>query len=239
MRAGIIVQMNVASPVAAPRYQLKAKPYSSHTKLLKQFPAAGAGRRVLDVGCADGYVAEILAGRGFVVTGVDFPGTPHNDSFQFVGGDLDAGLPRLDETYDYIVCADVLEHLRDPLGMLRECRRHLVPGGFLIGSLPNSGHAYFRWNVLMGRFPRHDKGLFDRTHLQFYMWHGWVDLLARAGFRIDGLEVSGVPVGLALPSWEGSAAVQFLEWLSYRLACLWKTLFAYQFVVRARPERES
>jgi SAM-dependent methyltransferase len=231
--------MDVASPVAPPRYQFKAKPYSSHTMLLKQFPADGEGRRVLDVGCADGYVAEILAGRGFAVTGVDFPSTRHNDSFRFVGGDLDGGLPRLDEAYDYIICADVLEHLRDPLGMLRECRRHLAPGGVLIGSLPNSGHAYFRWNVLMGRFPRHDKGLFDRTHLQFYMRDGWVDLLTRAGFRVDHLEVSGVPVGLALPRWEGSAAVQFLEWLSHRLACLWKTLFAYQFVVRALPERES
>ena len=234
-----MVQMDVASPVAPARYQFKAKPYSSHTKLLDLFPSSGAGRRVLDVGCADGYLAEVLAGRGFAVTGVDFPGTPHNDSFQFVGGDLDAGLPSLDEAYDYILCADVLEHLRDPLGMLRECRQRLAPGGVLIASLPNSGHAYFRWNVLMGRFPRHDKGLFDRTHLQFYMWDGWVDLLARAGFRLESCEVSGVPVGLALPRWEDLAAVQFLEWVSYRLACLWKTLFAYQFIVRARPERES
>ena len=234
-----MVQMDVASPVAPARYQYKAKPYSSHTKVLNLFPAAGGGRRVLDVGCAEGYLAEVLAGRGFAVTGVDYPGTPHNGSFQFVGGDLDTGLPGLDGAYDYILCADVLEHLRNPVGMLRECRERLAPGGALIASLPNSGHAYFRWNVLMGRFPRHDKGLFDRTHLQFYMWAGWLDLLAHAGFRIDGFEVSGVPVGLALPRWEGSAAVVFLEWLSYRLACGWKTLFAYQFVVRARPEGES
>ena len=231
--------MNVASPIAPSRYQFKARPYSSHVLLLNQFSREGGGRRVLDVGCAEGYLAEILAGRGFAVTGVDLPGTPHNDSFQFVGGDLDAGLPSLDGAFDYILCADVLEHLRDPLGMLRECRSLLAPGGALIASLPNSGHAYFRWNVLMGRFPRHDKGLFDRTHLQFYMWDGWVDLLRQAGFQIEALQVSGVPVGLALPRWDESAVVRFLEWLSFRLACLRKTLFAYQFVVRARPERES
>ena len=231
--------MTVASATVPARYQFKERPYSSHILLLQEFPTAGAGRRVLDVGCAEGYLAEILAGRGYAVTGVDLPGTAHNDSFQFVAGDLDAGLPPLEGSFDYILCADVLEHLRDPLRMLRECRGLLAPGGALIASLPNSGHLYFRWNVLMGRFPRHDKGLFDRTHLQFYMWEGWVDLLARAGFGIESVRASGVPVGLALPRREGSAGVRFLEWLSFRLACLRKTLFAYQFIVRARREREA
>ena len=76
--------MNVASPIAPSRYQFKARPYSSHVLLLNQFAGTGGGRRVLDVGCAEGYLAEILAGRGFAVTGVDLPGTPHNDSFQLV-----------------------------------------------------------------------------------------------------------------------------------------------------------
>ena len=229
--------MTVASAMAPPQYAFKARPYGSHVLLLQEFPPRGEGCRVLDVGCAKGYLAEILAGRGFAVTGIDLPDTPHSDSFQFVGGDLDAGLPPVDGAFDFILCADVLEHLRNPLSMLRECRRLLAPEGVLIASLPNSGNAYFRWNVLLGRFPRHDKGLFDRTHLQFYTWDGWADLLAGAGFRVEGLRVSGVPVGLAWPQWDGSAAVQFLEWLSFRLARLRKTLFAYQFIVRARAER--
>ncbi|SRR5579883_18011 len=231
-----MIPMPVASTVAPSRYQFKARPYSSHLLLLAEFPANGNGRRVLDVGCAEGYLAEILAARGFAVTGVDLPGTPHGDSFQFVAGDLDAGLPAVNGPFDFILCADVLEHLRDPLGMLRQCRKLLAPGGALIASLPNSGHLYFRWNVLRGRFPRHDKGLFDRTHLQFYMWDGWTELLAGAGFRIERAQVSGVPVGLALPRWDDSAAVHFLEWLSFQSARLWKKLFAYQFIVRACAE---
>jgi len=234
-----MVPMSVASPVAPSRYQFKARAYSSHVLLLGEFPSEGKGRRVLDVGCAEGYLAEILAARGFEVTGVDLPGTAHGDSFQFVAGDLDAGLPPLEGDFDFILCADVLEHLRDPLGMLGECRQRLARGGALIASLPNSGHAYFRWNVLMGRFPRQDKGLFDRTHLQFFTWDGWQDLLARAGFRIERVQVSGVPVGLALARWDGSAGVAFLEWASFQMACLWRTLFAYQFIVRAGAERSE
>jgi len=229
--------MTAATVEAPAPYQFKPGPYSSHALLLREFPRQGAGRRVLDIGCAGGYLAEILAQRGFSVTGIDLPGTPHPSGIHFVAADLDRGLPVLDASFDYIVCADVLEHLRQPERLLSECRERLAPGGALIASLPNSGHAYFRGQVLMGRFPQHDRGLFDRTHVQFYMWHGWVDLLARAGFLIETLHCSGVPVGLALPKWEGSVWVRALERLSYESARVWKNLFAYQFIVRARAER--
>lgn len=233
----IMEPMTAVSVTATPRYRFKPRPYSSHILLLKEFGSRGEGRRVLDVGCAEGYLAEILAARGFAVTGVDLPGTPHPDSIEFAGADLDSGLPQLDETFDFILCADVLEHVRDPLRLLQECRERLAPGGALIASLPNSGHAYFRANVLLGRFPQHDRGLFDRTHLRFYMWEGWQRLLASAGFHVEAVRVSGVPVGLAMPQWEGSAGVAAMEWLSYQAARMWKTLFAYQFIVRARMER--
>ncbi|MGD0362405.1 MAG: hypothetical protein ABSC93_16130, partial [Bryobacteraceae bacterium] len=60
--------------VAATPYQLKGSPYSSHSLLLASLPSSGNGRRVLDVGCAGGYLGAILAGRGYCVTGVDSPG---------------------------------------------------------------------------------------------------------------------------------------------------------------------
>lgn len=231
-------RMAAASVPTLPRYRFKPRPHSSHLLVLEQFAARGEGRRVLDVGCAGGYISEILAARGFAVTGVDMAGTTFPESIHFVAADLDQGLPPLDGRFDFIICADVLEHLRDPLGMLQQCRERLAPGGALVASLPNSGNAYFRWHVVLGRFPQHDQGLFDRTHLRFYPWSGWVELLQHAGFRIEATQVSGVPVGLALPGWDGSLAVRTLEWMSYQMARIWKTLFAYQFVVRARVERE-
>jgi hypothetical protein len=87
--------------------------------------------------------------------------------------------------------------------------------------------------VLSGRFPQEPKGLFDRTHLHFYMWQGWRDLFTDAGFQVDSRKVSGIPVGLAAPKWDGSAAVRALEWLAHVAALVRPTLFAYQFVVTA------
>jgi SAM-dependent methyltransferase len=138
--------------------------------------------------------------------------------------------------FDYVVCADVLEHLRTPLEMLRECRALMTPDGTLVASLPNSGHAWFRWNVLSGRFPQEDRGLFDRTHLHFYTWDGWRDLFRRAGLKIEHVRPSAVPIDLVLPRWHRSMPVRVLERISFESARLWKNMFAYQFIVSARKE---
>jgi SAM-dependent methyltransferase len=220
------------------RYELKPGPYSSHSLLLAMLPRDGEGRRVLDVGCASGYLSEILESRGYRVTGVDSPGAAgarQLSSFEFVEADLDLGLPPLAGRFDFVICADVLEHLKDPGRLLRQLRGVLSEGGRLVASLPNSAHAYFRWNVMMGRFPAHDRGLFDRTHLHFYNWHGWVNLFAETGYHMESVQCSGVPAGLALPKWKDTAAVRCLEWLSYQTARCWKTMFAYQFIVLAAP----
>ena len=108
------------------------------------------------------------------------------------------------------------------------------PGGTLIASLPNSGNVYFRLNILAGRFPQDDKGLFDRTHVRFYMWRGWVDLLNSTGWSVSAVESSAIPVGLVMPpKWEHSGPVRLAERVCYGLAKVRKTLFAYQFVVTA------
>jgi len=217
-------------------YAYKASPYSSHTLLLDSLPAEGRGRRVLDIGCAAGYLAGLLAARGYQVVGIERPGG-HGDSFpenvELVEADLDRGLPPLRGKFSHAICGDIFEHLLDPAKLLKQVAAVLEPDGLLVASLPNSGNLYFRLTILFGRFPQDDKGLFDRTHVHFYMWKGWSELFAAAGFQVEQRRVSGIPVGLALPKWEGTAAVRAMEWLTYTAARLRPTLFAYQFVVTA------
>jgi SAM-dependent methyltransferase len=226
--------MIVAEPSHKTHYGFKGGEYGSHLLLMKRFPGPGGGKRVLDVGCAEGFLGAMIAERGYRVTGVDWPGTRHPDTIEFHGANLEDGLGTLGGGFDYIICADVLEHVRDPLRLLTECRERLAPGGTLIASLPNSGHWYFRANILMGRFPLDEKGLFDRTHLHFYMWDGWVELFQRAGLRIESVEPTTTPFGLALRSLDGTWVVRTMERVSYECARVWKRLFAYQFVVVAR-----
>lgn len=218
-------------------YQFKPSRYSSHMILLSKLPSHGDGRRVLDLGCGEGHLSKILSARGFLVIGVERKATPNfPPEVELVQADLDRGLPPLPGGFDFILCGDVLEHLRDPLSTLLELRLLLNPGGRLVASLPNSGHAYFRLTVLVGRFPAHDRGLFDRTHVRFYTWDGWRVLLHDAGFEVEQVAPTGTPIGLAFPRSEGSAAVRWLEWLSFKAARFWMRLFAYQFVVVARSK---
>jgi hypothetical protein len=64
-----------------------------------------------------------------------------------------------------------------------------------------------------------------------------VELFRRAGLRIETARPSGVPLGLAFPRWGDTAAVRAMERLSFESARVWKEMFAYQFIVRARAER--
>ncbi len=156
---------------------------------------------------------------------------------RLIEADLEHGLPELEEEYDHVICADILEHLRRPEAILHQIPRILKPGGRLVASLPNSGNVYFRANVVAGRFPQHDKGLFDRTHLHFYTWDGWRQLFLNTGWKITSVASSAIPVGLTVPPvYENSRAVHLAESVCYGLAQIRKTLFAYQFVVVAVRE---
>lgn len=224
---------------ASTHYSFKSSPYSSHSILLSRLPEPGNGRRILDVGCGNGYLAELLAGRGYDVTGIERPegvSRQFPDSVRFLPADLERGLPNLDR-YDVIICADILEHLRDPEGLLRRLKAHLAPNGYFLCSLPNSGNIHFRLTVLSGRFPKEDKGLFDRTHVQFLTWDGWCDLFAASGLAFTAVEPSGIPVGLRFPALESSLPIRVAERVCYYLARSWKQLFGYQFVVEARPTK--
>ncbi len=220
-------------------YQLKESPYSSHSVLMGLFPPTREGFTVLDVGCGNGYLGALLAKRGYRITGLERAGGYDRnfpESVELVEVDLEHGLPALQRNFDFVVCADILEHLRDPAKLLNQLRAVMRPGARLIASLPNSGNIYFRLNILLGRFPQEDKGLFDRTHLRFYMLDGWQKLLRENGFTIDTLSVTGIPVGLAVPKHAATAPVQVAERIGYELARLWRTMFAYQFVVTAASD---
>jgi 2-polyprenyl-6-hydroxyphenyl methylase/3-demethylubiquinone-9 3-methyltransferase len=96
------------------------------------------GKRVLDLGCAGGFMAEALAERGADVTGID----PAEDAIAAarahaeqvdhdIAYDIGVGeeLPYADAAFDAVVCVDVLEHVRDLPKVIHEIARVLTPEG--------------------------------------------------------------------------------------------------------------
>jgi len=133
------------------------------------------GQRVLELGTGPGTVTRILHSKGCKVTGVEMDPETLATCAPFCERTLQANLedplwasPLAGETFDAIICADVLEHLRDPRPVLNQLHSFLAPGGSVLMSLPNASHLTVVASLLGGRFPYQKNGLLDHTHLKFY-----------------------------------------------------------------------
>jgi 2-polyprenyl-3-methyl-5-hydroxy-6-metoxy-1,4-benzoquinol methylase len=70
--------------------------------------------------------------------------------------------------FEYIIFADVLEHLYDPWTVLRRASGLLAPGGKVIMSIPNVAHSAVVLEIMSGHFTYGPSGLLDDTHIRFF-----------------------------------------------------------------------
>ena len=149
------------------------------------------GTAVLELGSAGGYFTEFLASRAAAVDIVEIDERAAAQASAYarrtVVADLDGDrwLEALGPSrYDTIVCADVLEHLRDGARLVQRLRALLVPGGELVLSVPNVAHNAVIAGLCDDRFDYGGEGLLDPTHVRLYTWRSLARLLQDAGFRI-------------------------------------------------------
>jgi SAM-dependent methyltransferase len=223
--------------VADSPYQFKSSDtYSSHSVILR-LAANGDGRRLLDVGAAHGYLARELHSRGFQVTAIEASpvlaeeAAKHCDELLLL--DLDGPLPAFREPFDVMIFGDVLEHLKNPLAVLRQLAAGLKEGGAVIVSVAN---LYIRLSLLFGRFNYQDRGILDRTHLRFFTRKTFLELLMAAGMELEELIATPIPLTLVIPQRHQGALFAMLHAANAWLARSWQTLFGYQFVALARKK---
>ena len=235
------VDMDAHYPTAALTYQSKlSDPYSSHSVILARV-GEGKGRRLLDVGSAQGVLAQKFTDRGFDVTCIEgsaeLAALGRDKCHEMIVADLDKPLPQLKEPFDVIVYGDILEHLRNPMEVFRGFNRSLRPNGRVIVSVPNFAHVWVRLNLLVGRFEHADRGILDRTHLRFFTLHSFKRFLQEAGLESEEIVATPVPLLLLVPPrWHGGW-LWALHGLNAALARGWKNLFAYQFVAVTHPRK--
>jgi methionine biosynthesis protein MetW len=185
-----------------------------------------AGSKVLDLGCSTGIRAAWLREhRKCWVAGVEVDkamatvARERCDSLQ--EADLD-DLPLLDypqSHFDVLVFGDVLEHLKSPERSLVHLLRYLGPEGIAVISIPNFAFLTVRLKVLLGRFRYADWGILDRTHLHFYTRQTAREMVEQCGLTIRAWDFRP-PLWPILP-----------EALRGRIAKIWPSLFAIQFVM--------
>jgi len=151
------------------------------------------GHRFLDVGCAAGTLGAALKAAGAsYVAGIE----RHADAARqarrklddVVEGDILTVTPPFSPgQFDYIVFADVLEHLPDPEGALRRYLPFLSPGGRVVVSVPNMRFYTVLLRLLFDRWSYTEHGVRDRTHLRIFTRRSLGALLTSSGLRLESL----------------------------------------------------
>ncbi len=146
--------------------------------------------RVLDVGCGQGALGQLLKARGHHVTGLELipeaaAGARSRLDAVCVGDVEVDGFPFAPQSFEAIVFADVLEHLVDPWRVLREAAELLTSGGVIVASVPNLQNGAILWRLIRGRWEYRERGIADFGHLRFFTLHTLRSLFAQAGLTIE------------------------------------------------------
>ncbi len=124
-----------------------------------QMIQAQAPRHVLDIGCGDGFFSQRIADAVHApVSAIDISSEAIEQArargIDARQCDLNLGkIPFDAESFDLVLCGEVIEHVFDPDQLLDEIHRILLPGGFLLLSTPNLAAWYNRVLLLLGVQP--------------------------------------------------------------------------------------
>ncbi len=186
---------------------------AAHVARLEEWHSelGGAARppRLLDVGCGLGGVLAAAQARGWCAVGVEPSQTgavlAHQRGLDVINADLaTSGLP--DQSFDIIHIREVLEHVLDPMALVREARARLAPGGMLYVQVPNDIEGY-RASLF-----RQVWWLIPPLHVWYFTFDTLERLLRRVGLtaRVTGT----LGLGVGFDSYRYLAAqASILAWL--------------------------
>lgn len=161
---------------------------------------------ILELGASIGTLAKHLTqDKGCVVDIVEMDNEAGQKAQSFARisliGDDDGNLEKdtwykafQNESYDYIIMLDVLEHINNPLTVLTHVKELLKPDGFFLCSVPNIAHNSVLINLFNNKFRYTDVGLLDNTHIHFYTHENLQLLLQDAELVAVQKEAIQIPV---------------------------------------------
>ncbi|QDU39660.1 SPBc2 prophage-derived glycosyltransferase SunS [Maioricimonas rarisocia] len=224
----------------------KAPGYFDHVRpdVLQLIPTSA--RKILDIGCGSGRLGEALRDRQECrVEGIECDARAVASASQRLdavhSGDIERDVfPFTDATFDCVVLADVLEHLREPVAVLGQVRRWLAPDGCLVTSVPNVRNHTVVQSLLAGNWTYESAGLLDHDHVRFFTRREIEKLLFRSGFDVESLQM--VP-GEGFAEWESSGRPEQITVGGLQIRAATATdaaeFFAYQYLASARPRQAT
>jgi 2-polyprenyl-3-methyl-5-hydroxy-6-metoxy-1,4-benzoquinol methylase len=147
--------------------------------------------RVFDLGCATGVLGKRLKemNKASEVVGAEIFEFAAQEALKYYDkvyiGDVEDIDIEFHNYFDYVVCGDILEHLRDPWKMLKRIHGWLKEDGILHISIPNVRYwRLLRDLIIFGKWEYRDAGILDRTHLRFFAKKDIITALSGAHFEV-------------------------------------------------------
>lgn len=202
--------------------------------------------KVFEFGPADGYMTEFLKNSlNCEVFCLEIDELAAEKAKKYCDKMIVADLNQLDwldqvsdhlNSFDFLVFADVLEHLIDPEKILHYLTKVLLKdNGKVLISLPHIGHTAVILELMAGKFEYRDTGLLDRTHLTFFTRDNVLNLLNYANLHpVDWHNICMYPEQTELSSSYNSVPIEVQRYLKNKIDA-----HVYQFVVCAEKKNNN
>ena len=219
------------------KYTRKYSKFSSHEIVISRLPD---NHDVLDIGSSSGLISSEIKSKNCRLTCIDLE-NPLNVS-KNIDRYIQADLERysdivIDGSYDYIIMADIVEHIRDAEGLLQYVSQLLRnKDSIIIVSVPNIAIWYYRLSLLFGEFNYNEKGTLDYSHVHFYTRKTIINLLKEVGYKPIWIGYSNIPFEIVFPYRRHARLASIMDRLYRFFVLLWPTMFSYQFVIEVRKE---
>jgi 2-polyprenyl-3-methyl-5-hydroxy-6-metoxy-1,4-benzoquinol methylase len=153
-----------------------------------------APERVLEIGCGSGATGALVKQRfpGVQYFGLELVASAAAIARRRLDGVVVADIETVDlqqyglqkESFDLVICADVLEHLYDPWKVLHVLRAYLKADGLCLASIPNTQNIRLLLHLLAGNWTYSEHGLLDATHIRFFTLNEIVKLFTGTGYQV-------------------------------------------------------
>lgn len=188
--------------VTADRYvkRVSANPEMSHNKLLARIRPES---EVLEFGPASGAMTEVLAeGLQCSVSIVEIDEKCFEHAMNFAVDGICSDIESLEwenkfagKKFDYVIFADVLEHLRNPRGILEQVRKFIKEDGSVLISVPNIAHNSVIIQLLKNHFIYQSTGILDLTHIHHFTFSELQTTCMEAGYAVTYMDAVYIAVG--------------------------------------------